>query len=189
MIRVMQFKTEYRAGKDPIDWVLVAPTGAEFEKTQTWHRVSKITPDDNVDQTIRESAPYQDMIDKWAVIGPAYHAWRNGQVLPEDGTPLSAWSGVTAEQAEFMKSVGVYTVEGVRDMGESTIEKLRFPNARRLPSLAKSWLDGEQVAEKDAKILELQAKIDALAEMMAEQMEPEKPKRGRPPKKEEAEAA
>lgn len=188
MIRVMQFKTEYRSGKDPIDWVLVAPMGAEFEKTQTWHRVSKIMPDEKVDPVIRESAPYQDMIKKWAIIGPAYSAWRNGQELPEDGTPLSAWSGVTSEQAEFMKSVGIYTVENVRDMGEATLEKLRFPNARRLPALAKSWLEGEQVAEKDAKILEMQAQIDAMAEMLEENMQAEKPKRGRP-KKEETEAA
>lgn len=184
MIRVLEFKTEYRVAKDPVDMVLVAPLGAEFEKTQTWHRVAKITPDPDMPEDKAGSATYQDMIAKWKVIGPAYDAWKNGNALPDDGTPLSAWSGVTAEQAKFMKSVGIRTVEEVRDMGEATVEKLRFPNARKLPALAKSWLEGENVAEKDAKILEMQAKMDAMAEMLEEQMKADKPKRGRPPKQE-----
>lgn len=187
MIRVMEFKTEYRVAKEPIDWVLIAPLGAEFEKTQTWHRVSKIMPDADMDPDKAGSATYQDMIAKWAIIGPAYNAWKSGNELPEDGTPLSAWSGVTSEQAKFMRSVGIRTVEEVRDMGEATVEKLRFPNARKLPALAASWLDGEQVAEKDAKILEMQAKMDAMAEMLEEQMKKDaadKPKRGRPAKQE-----
>lgn len=188
MIRVLDFKTEYRTGKEPIDWVLVAPLGAEFEKTQTWHRVSKIMPPDTDDESIKASATYQDMAKKWSIIGPAYEAWKNGQDLPDDGTPLSAWSGVTVDQARFMKSVGIRTVEEVRDMGEATIEKLRFPNARKLPELAKSWLEGERVAEKDAKILEMEAKIAAMTEMLEESMAADKPKRGRPAKK-EAEAA
>ena len=187
MIRVMEFKTEYRAAKDPIEWVLIAPLGAEFEKTQTWHRVAKIKPDDDIEPDKAGSATYQDMIAKWAIIGPAYAAWKNGQELPDDGTPLSAWSGVTAEQAKFMRSVGVRTVEEVRDMGEATVEKLRFPNARKLPSLAASWLDGEQVAEKDEKILALEDKVAAMTEMLEESMKnakADKPKRGRPPKQE-----
>ena len=184
MIRVMEFKTQYRVGKDPLDWVLVAPLGAEFEKTQTWHRVPKITPDADIEDDKAGSATYQDMIAKWGIIGPAYNAWKNGNELPEGGTPLSAWHGVTAEQAKFMRTVGIRTVEEVRDMGEATVEKLRFPNARKLPSLATSWLEGEQVAEKDARIVEMQAKMDAMAEVLEEQMKSDRPKRGRPPKKE-----
>lgn len=185
MIRVLDFKTEYRTGKDPVDWVLVAPLGAEFEKTQTWQRVSKIKPPVTDDDNYKSSATYQDMERKWTIIGPAYEAWKSGMDIPEDGTPLSAWSGVTAEQAKFMRSVGIRTVEEVRDMGESTIEKLRFPNARKLPALAKSWLEGEQVAEKDAKILELEERMAVMAEML-EERQAAKPKRGRPKKETEA---
>lgn len=188
MIRVMEFKTEYRAGKDPVDWVLVAPKGAEFDKTQTWHRVSRIKPDPDANKNVKESASYIDMQAKWSIIGPAYEAWSEGSGIPETGTPLSAWSGLSVEQAKYMVSIGVRTVEDVRDMGESTIEKIRFPNARRLPELAKSWLEGEQVAEKDAKILDMQAKMEAMEEMLAERLnaEPEKKKPGRPKKQTEA---
>lgn len=194
MLRVLDFKTEYRtAGRDPIDWVLLAPIGADFEKTQTWHRVAKLVPPADADDATRSSATYQDMEAKWSIIGPAYDAWKNGQELPEDGTPLEAWSGVTAEQAKFMKAMGVRTVEDVRDMGDATLEKLRFPNARKLPGLAKMWLEGEAVAEKDAQIAEMAEKMAAMEELLNERMaadqqddKPAKRGPGRPRKSEAA---
>jgi hypothetical protein len=192
MIRVLQFKTEYRTGKDPVDWVLLSPVGADFQKTQTWQRVAKIRPPADVDDTVRNSLGYQDMEAKWSIIGPAYDAWKQGEALPDDGTPLSAWSGVSPEQAKFLHSLNIRTVEEVRDMGESTVEKLRWPNSRRLPELAKAYLEGESGADKDARIAEMEAQIAAMAEMMAEngigKAEPAPKKRGRP-KKAQVEAA
>lgn len=189
MIRVLEFKTEYRsAGRDPVDWVLLAPVGADFEKTQTWHRVAKVRPPEDVDDTTRDSAHYQDMAAKWSIIGPAYAAWRDGEELPQDGTPLAAWSGVTTEQAKFLKAMGIRTVEDVRDMGDAAVEKLKFPNARKLPALAKMWLEGEAVAQKDAKIAEMEERMAAMQELLEEKMQAEQPKRGpgRPKKTEAA---
>lgn len=185
MIRVIEFKTQYRAGKDPVDMVLVAPIGADFERTQTWQRVSKITPPSDIDDTAKESMSYKDMVARWSIVGPQYEAWRNGQELPDDGTPLGAWSGVTSDQATFLRSMGVRTVEEVAELGDASIEKLHFPDARRLPGMAKKWLAGEATTQKDAKIADMEEQMAAMKELLEEQMSANAPKkRGRPPKAE-----
>lgn len=189
MLRIVEFKTEYRVAKDPVDMVLIAPMGAAYEKQQSWHRVDKLRPPENVDETQKDSQKYQNLAAKWSVIGPAYEAWREGQELPEDGTPLAAWSGVTPEQAKFMREkLSIRTVEDVRDMGDRALEACHWPNARKLPELAKRWLEGEAITEKDAQIAEMQEKMAAMEELLNEQMKPQKRGPGRP-KKEDAEAA
>lgn len=184
MTTVVDFKTQYRTGKDPVDWVLIAPAGADFERTQTWHRVERLRPPEGWGEAERDSRTYRTMVERWAVIGPAYEAWKRGMDIPENGTPLEAWSGVTADQVKFLKTLGIRTVEDVREMTESTISKLRFPNARQLPRLAASFLDGADTAAKDAQIAEMRERMEAMEAMLTE----EKPRRGRPPKK-ESEAA
>lgn len=182
MLRVVEFKTNYPAGRDPVDMVLIAPIGAAYERQQTWHHVSKLRPPE-VDDTTRNSQKYQDLEAKWSVIGPAYEAWKAGNEMPEDGTPLEAWSGVTAEQAKFLKAMGIKTVEAVRDMGDRAMEACRWPNARKMPELAGRWLEGQGDAKSAATIADLQEQIAVMREMLEE-----KPKRGRP-RKEDAEAA
>lgn len=185
MLRVVEFKTDYPAGRDPVDMVLIAPIGAAFERQQTWHHVSKLRPPENADETIRASQKYQDLEAKWSVIGPAYEAWKAGNELPEEGTPLDAWSGVTVEQAKFLKAMGIKTVEAVRDMGDRSIEACRWPNARKMPELAKSWLEGQGDAKAAATIADLQEQIAIMREMLEEKQEAKRGP-GRPRKEVEA---
>lgn len=185
MIRIIRFETEYRVGKDPVDWVLVAPIGEDFQKTQTWHRVHKINPE-NVPLDRREGNSYADMKAKWSVIGPAYEAWKEGSKVSETGTPLESWAGVTSQQVKLLKELDVRSVEEVRDMGDGIIAKLRFPNARQLPKLAKDYLEGQSVAEKDAEIAEMRERMAAMEELLNQQAETKKRGPGRPKKEPEA---
>jgi hypothetical protein len=185
MIRIVEFKTEYRANRDPVDMVLIAPIGAAFERQQTWHRVKDLTPPDTQDDAILGSQKFQDIAAKWTVIGPAYEAWKAGNELPEEGTPLEAWSGVTTEQAKFLKAMGIKTVEAVRDMGDRSVEACRWPNARKMPELAKRWLEGDGEAKKAAKISELEEQIAIMREMLEEKQEAKRGP-GRPRKEVEA---
>ena len=179
MIRVIKFWSEYRVGKDPVDWVLLAPRGEDFERTQTPHRVNKINPE-NWPELKRSGDSFKDAEAKWSIIGPAYEAWKRGEELPEDGTPLEAWAGVTPEMAKALKDQDIRTVEDVREMGDGVMAKLRLPNARNLPALAAKFLDGQSVAEKDAQIKEMEERMKAMEALLEESME--KPKRGRPRK-------
>lgn len=187
MISVVKFQTQYRPGKEPVDKVLVAPVGAAHQKVRTWHRVSKVNPE-NVPEDKRDNDSFRDMEAKWSVIGPAYEAWKSGNEIPESGTPLEAWAGVTTDQAAFLKAMAIRTVEDVRDMGEQAIAAMRWPDARKLPKLAKDYLEGADSAAKDAQIAEMAERMAAMEEMLSQQMN-DKPKRGRPPKEKADEAA
>lgn len=185
---VLGFKAEFINGKQ-VDWVEIAPSGEAFERTHTWLRVKDIIPPEHPDLT---APSHIAMVERWKQIGPAYEAWRNGQELPEDGTPLAAWSGVSPEQAAVLVRMGLKTVEAVRDMSESAIVKLPFPNARKLPALAGEFLSGRdkvsQARELDAMREKMAAMEEMLAGYIAAETTAEKRGPGRP-RKQEADAA
>ena len=121
------------------------------------------------------------------MIGPAYEAWKKGQELPVEGTPLQAWSAVTPEQVQMFKAMGIHTVEEVRDMSENALQGLRFPNARDMPKLAHDFLESGDLTARDKRIADLEKQIEAMAEMMDAKP---KTKRGPGrPRKDETEAA
>ena len=180
---VLGFKTEYR-GDRAIDWVEIAPSGEAFERTRTWLRIKDITPRENADETRNDSMSHKVMVVRWAFIGPKYHAWKAGQDIPEDGTPLAAWAGVSPEQAAHLQHMGIRTVEAVRDMGEGAISRLPFPNAKKLPKLAADWLSSKGEAAKDAELADMRERMALMEEMLAAQ-QPEKRGPGRPKKQEE----
>lgn len=184
--RIVEFETRYRNGKDPVDWVCLAPPGEGFLKTQSWHRVSKLRPIENPDPSTADSLAYQYMLHRWEHIEPAYDAWKKGEALPETGLPLAAWPGVTPDMAKALKSMGLNTVEDVRDNPEQ-VAKLHFPNARKLSETAAAYLSGQDSAEKDAEIAEMKERMAMMEQMLAEAAA-DKPKRGRP-RKTETEAA
>ncbi|MDX5367910.1 MAG: hypothetical protein LPL29_00890 [Alphaproteobacteria bacterium] len=181
---VLGFKTEYKGDK-AIDWVEMAPAGEGFERTHTWHRIKDIKPPEHANP---DSLSHRDMIERWKVVGPKYQAYKDGLEIPEDGTPLAAWSGVTPDQAKALRAMGISTVEAVSEMSESATTKLPFSGARRLPALAKEFLDGRGKAEAQAEIEAMREKMAAMEEMLGEYMAKEKRGPGRP-KKQEVDAA
>jgi hypothetical protein len=188
MIRVLEFETRYR-GETATDWVLVAPSGESMQNVQTWHRVDKLNPH-LVPEGKREGISYADMRMKWEVIGPKYDGWKADADVPETGTPLAAWAGVTPEQARMMQSLDLRTVEDVASATESHIKRLPFPSARKLKQLAADFLAGRDGAATAQALADAQDRIAAMEEMLNEQMAQanDTPKRrGRPPKAEAAE--
>ena len=189
MLRVIEFRAEERSNGKRVDWVLIAPVGDSFDKTQSWHRVAKVRPPEDVSEQVLQSASYKDMAARWSVVGPAYEAWLSGNEMPEDGTPLGAWSGVTPEQAAALRSMGVRTVEEVTKLGDSALGKLKFPNARKLPGMAKSWLEGTVSAEKDSKIAQMEEEMAAMRELLEERLKAEAENKRGPGRPRKTEAA
>lgn len=185
MTVAVKFETRYPANKEPQDWVLIAPRGEAFEKTQTWHRVSSLVPPQTQDNAILQSLHYRAQKARWENIQPAYDAWRANAETPIDGTPLAAWPGVSVQQVEFLRKMGILTVEHVRDMNDSTKAACRWPDAHKLPELAKQYLEGKDIAARNAENADLKERIRIMEEMLADNAPK---KRGRPPKQ-ESEAA
>lgn len=183
---IVGFKTEYK-GDRGTDWVEIAPAGESFERTHTWHRIADLTPRGEVDEARKSSLSYRASVARWNLIKPAYDAFRAGQDIPIDGTPLAAWAGVSPEQAALLRTMGIKTVEGVRDMGEGATARLPFPNARKLPQLAASFLSSVGEAAKDAELSEMRERMAALEAALADGGS-EKRGPGRP-RKQEADAA
>lgn len=181
---IVGFKTEYK-NNGATDWVEIAPTGESFERTHTWHRVKDLKPREDVDEARLSSLSYRAAQARWSRIEPAYEAYKSGQDIPLDGTPLAAWAGVTPEQAALLRGMGIKTVEGVRDMGEGATARLPFPNARKLPELAKAFLSSVSESAKDAELAMLKERLAALESAVDQ---PEKRGPGRP-RKQETEAA
>ncbi len=167
-LAVVDFKTEYRANRDPVDWVLLAPRGAAYTSTRTWMRMKDVTPPTNVDSNLAESETYQAMIARWLLIEPAYAAWKEGQDIPESGTPLESWSGVSPAQVAFLKGMAIRTVEDVAAMNEQSITACRWPNARRLPEMAQDYLSGADVTALQESLAEKDERIAAMEEMLKE---------------------
>lgn len=99
----------------------------------------------------------------------AYKHFREGKTLAESGTPLSAWSVMSASQVEELRYLGFYTVEHVADAADSAVSK--FPGMQSLKNRAKLFLEaakGNAPLEKLSKSLEeKQNEIEALKAQMA----------------------
>jgi hypothetical protein len=131
----------------------------------------------------------------WTQIEPAYKAWKAGMEIPLDGTPLAAWAGVTPEQIEVLRGVGVKTIQNVANMTESQMMKIMLPGLRNLKQTAIEYLESRAATAQAEEVADLKAKLEALTDMIAEQQDeeesdvPKKRGRGRPPKVQQEEAA
>ena len=179
---VTKFKTEYPAGRE-VEWVEIAPLGESFDKCRTWHRVKDVRPPEGADMN---SGSMQAMAARWEVIEPRYTAWKTGMAVPEGGTPLAAWSGVTPEQVAVLATMGIRTVEDVAAMTEGAVQRLPWPGARRTPELARGFLESRTGSAQAEEMAAMREKIAVMEEMLAERM-PEKRGPGRPRKEAEPE--
>lgn len=170
MIRIVQFKTEYRPNGKAIDMVEFTGKNAMTPEGNithsTWERVDDLRPKEGMEFEKGERATYQRVL--WSQIEPAYDAWKGGQAVPEHGTPLAAWSGLTPEQAGRLKQVGIVTVEAIAEASENLLAKPPLPNMRALKEQAVMFLDSRENSALVARLAEVEAQNAAMLEMLAE---------------------
>ncbi len=159
----------------PCDWVEYVPRNSP-QSTGTKDKVRRLDPEVALSR-LPEGAVGGEKIDYmrsvWAVVEPAYKAWKEGRELPLNGTPLAAWAGITPETAEVFRLVGIRTVEAVRDMTEGLRAKVRLPNVRELQDLAKLFLENsgaaasaEREAAKDRQIEDMKERMAVMEDML-----------------------
>ena len=176
---IREFYSRYDNNK-ATDYVVISPRGEAAERVATPLRIKDITPPEYPDM---DNLSHRALVAQWAVIGPAYEAWKQGNAIPEGGTPLAAWSAISPSQADHLKRLGATTVEHVRDLSPEVTGKLPWPDARKLPALAGEFLSGKDKATAMAENEALRERIAAMEEMLAEVTQKRGPGR---PKKDEA---
>lgn len=169
-IRVIEFRTDYRPGKEPLEWVHYTGSDSYSENGQlsssTWERVKKLQPPEQIEND-PDGLKMAALRYIWGQIEPHYLAWKEGNELPESGTALAAWGGVTGSQIAALKGVGIQTVEDLAGLSDSNMKAV-LPNMRDLRTMARQWMEGRPQAEQAAKMAELEAQNAAMMEMLAE---------------------
>jgi uncharacterized coiled-coil protein SlyX len=191
------------------DWVSYGPIGMG-DRSQTADKVSRLAA----------VAPSRDMQNpavraaamRWDAVKPLYDAWKAGREAPINGTPLAVLNSVPQEQADYLRTKGVKTVEELAELTDTHIERMKLSGLRQYIAEARRWLDASDsrktvaaLAEKDREIANQQAqltdqqeqmrammqRIDDLAGMVVSRGTEAEPKRGpgRPRKDADAEAA
>lgn len=200
-IKVLGFFTKFK--RDPktgetraIDYVRFSP--AQALNTQiTEDRVEALRPpadEDADDDQPNRALKRMYMNAMWSVISPAYEAWKKGYAIPETGTPLAAWAGITKDQADALRKFGLNTVEELASLEDNKLQRVPMPNAREVRNLARKYLS----TSEDTKIADRLAELEKQNAMLAERLtaatelleQATAPKRGpgRPKKDETAEA-
>jgi hypothetical protein len=92
----------------------------------------------------------------------AYKAWKNGQELPLNGTPIKTWPALSPSQVKQILEVELRTVEDLAAANEETIMRLGM-GGRALKDKAVSWLSAASTTGKAAE--ELAASRAAVSDM------------------------
>lgn len=151
------------------DWVTFAPSHSPLN-AHTTERIRHMKPTPEI-LAGENGEKTRFMVAKWSQIEPHYDAWKKGNELPLNGTPLSAWPNVNAGMADILKQSGIRTVEEVANLMESQLEKIRLPNMRELRSTAVKFLENKTAAASAERDAARDARVEALEEQLAAAME------------------
>lgn len=174
-IVVLKFETTYEKNhatgkKDrPVDWVTYAPAHAAMY-TQIKERVDWMRPDSGRLKNDDEGKRIDFLRFRWEQIEKAYKAWKDGHEIPVDGTPLAAWSGLNAAQADVFRAIGYKSVEQIASMPDSVIPRVQLPGVRDIIAQAQAFLASADKAATANRLTELEANNTALAEQLAAAM-------------------
>lgn len=131
-----------------------------------------------------------------------FEAFKQGHELPREGTPIKTWAMCTRLDANQLLAAGITTVEDLAEFPDSNLAVIGM-NGRYLRDMARGWINeakdkganAKALADANVKISDQEAKIQAQAERIARlearldaDVETPAPRRGRPPKSQEAAA-
>lgn len=170
-VKILGFRREMKPDGRYVDWVHLTNAAAMTENGQlthsTWHRVAKLVPPESGDN----EGKILHMRLMWEIVGPAYETWKRGDDAVDDGTPLSAWSGVDAARADVFRGFGLRTVEEVANMPETVLGRIPLPGVREMKRQAQLFLDAKDKDDLARRVAELESQLAASVEMLSEREE------------------
>ena len=188
-IAVLGFKRTYeldrKTGKRdrPVDWVTYAPAHMAMF-TQITERVDWMRPDGGKIRHDDEGKKLDFLRHRWEMIEKGYNAWKTGNEIPLDGTPLSSWPGLNSAQADVFRAVGMKTVELIATIPDSMIPRIQLPGVRDIIKQAQAFLEASdrnstanRLTSLEANNAELTAQLEAAMQLLEEQAKPAKSKR------------
>jgi hypothetical protein len=195
-IRILGFfqKPSIRGGETVLhDWVRYAPIHA-IQTVVNEERIDRLKPNDKLAMSDDAGIRSAFIKTRWAEIEPAYEAWKQGNEIPANGTPLGVWPGITPEQAGALKLSGIRTVEEIATLPDHLLGKIHLPNMREMRVQAKAYLDArgtqviaDQMARRDEEVAALREQLDEALGLLNSLTTPaEAPKAKRKPKAVEA---
>lgn len=98
---------------------------------------------------------------------PAYEYWQKGEELPDGGTALSSWSGVTAGQIARLKEMHIRSVEDLSKMNDAAAQRFGT-GAVGLKKASIEWLDSRDSSAKAHEMVALRESVEVLAGRLKE---------------------
>jgi hypothetical protein len=144
-----------------VDDVATAKTGATV-----WRNVEYITITIPGDRTfVYDGEVTERHRDRFAT---RYGRWKSGQADAPDGTPLSAWPGITPAELNTLAQGGIHTVEGLAGLSDGNAGKVGPVLALR--DKARKYLEAARESAPiellNAKLREKDSQIATLTEQM-----------------------
>lgn len=152
--------------REPVEWVVFGPIGnANIRNTE---RIKHMIPDPAKIGNDPDGKRHAFMKARWEQIEPAYRAWKEGQEIPLNGTPLAVWPGVTPEQIDVFRQFSVRTVEEVAALTETQMEKIRLPNMREMKAQASLFMQNMDRSQSAEEQMRMNATMEAMSDRMAQ---------------------
>ena len=129
-----------------IDYVNVTPPGSKdiwTGKATNWLDQLK------KDQT--DGRIPAEWVDKYS---KAYQAWKNGQELPLEGTPIRGWGVISPAQQETLIKLNVLTVEVLAQLNDEGLRRIGM-GAIDMQNKAEAWL--KQLSKAGKPTIEIAA--------------------------------
>lgn len=161
-IQVIAFETDYveREGRvEPRDKVVLGKIGDAQYRQEMW--ISRLSGERSDDPMI------------WKAIKPAYEAWKRGEEIVEEGTPLAAWGAIPPRAMQAYRGQGIRTVEILARLEDTALERMPL-DARKHRDMARKFVEvansdttrmAQKAKEQDDEIAMLKAQ---LAEIQAQ---------------------
>jgi hypothetical protein len=93
-----------------------------------------------------------------------YEAWKKGNDIDIDGTPLKTWPPISPAQLASVTGLGILSVEALAEAPEEAIMRLGM-GGRALVNRAQAWIksragEAQKIAELQRQVAELTAKLN-----------------------------
>lgn len=141
--KAASLKAGHYVAKD-VDYALITPS---YSKDVMKHKVSTWFPQLEID--LKNGRIPESWVNTYK---KQYEAFKNGQELPLEGTPIKGWGVISPAQQETLIKMRVLTVESLAEMNDEGVKRVGM-GGLELKHKAKAWLS--QLKDKGAATIEI----------------------------------